>query len=199
MALTGMMVKHLKFSGMIRQTPTLFPETSSPYCEDKKGLLWITTQDGGLSCFNRNEVSSKQFEQYKYDSKNKGSVPANNLNALTIDKDDNIWAASESNGVFKIDHKTKEIMGIPGREGDTTTSNFTYGCDVLKTDYRNKIWCGSYGNALVQLDPARHTIKNYDYFESSTGIKLPKEFSVHCLFPDKALYGLPSFWSTQCI
>ena len=152
--------------------------------EDKKGCLWITTQDGGLSCYNRN--AAKQFEQYKYDSKNKNSIPANNLNALTVDKDGNVWVATENSGVFKIDSKTRKIRGIGSQEGNTATSNFTYGCDVLKTDHKNKIWCGSYGNALVQLDPVRYTIKNYYYFESSKGIKLEGEYSVYCLFPDKS-------------
>src|SRR4051794_35969100 len=70
--------------------------------EDKKGILWISTQDGGLCCYNRNRISSLQFEQYRHDSKNPASIPANNLNGLTIDKDDNIWVATEGNGVFEL-------------------------------------------------------------------------------------------------
>lgn len=140
--------------------------------EDKRGLLWITTLDGGLCCYNRHALSAMQFEQYRHDPKKNNSVPANNLNGLAIDRNDNVWVVSENNGAFSIDGKTKQIHYISNKEADPQTKGFTYGSQVIKVDDEGKLWCGLYGDLLMRIDPDKNTVKDYLHFKAKNGAAL---------------------------
>ncbi len=92
-------------------------------CVDTSGNLWIGT-DKGLACFKDNYF----FPYYPV----QGSLTDNLIDALVIDRDNNIWAAVYNSGLWKYDGTNWNL--IYGKQ-----TNFT----SLAIDNRGWLWAGS--------------------------------------------------------
>src|SRR5687768_1620636 len=78
------------------------------YCilQDKKGWLWIGTNDG-LSRYD-----GYSFKTYRSDPGDSSSLPANSVNALCEDQDGNLWIGT-SKGVCKFNIGKNNFIKIP--------------------------------------------------------------------------------------
>lgn len=56
--------------------------------QDAQGIFWIATKDGGLTRYDADAPSGKEFRQFKNNPKNKNSIATNRLNCL-YDWDEN--------------------------------------------------------------------------------------------------------------
>ena len=83
--------------------------------EDKNGILWIATADGGLTRYDYRLSPRHQFIQYKHLPADTSSIPVNMLNALLEDKQGNLWIATSGAGVLKFDkQRTIVFQSRPG-------------------------------------------------------------------------------------
>lgn len=126
---------------------------------DPKQKIWCGT-DGGLLLFNAADYSFHPF--YNLSFKKNGTSFCNRLTHLIKDKEENKFWLSSADGLWSFDLETLRYKQEISRENDSNyQALFTY---VYESDDK-KIWAGSWGNGLEQLD--RATGKVIHYFTSA--------------------------------
>ena len=60
--------------------------------EDRKGVLWVGTQGGGLHAFNR---TTGRFTRYQHDPNQPESISSNVVNGIAEDPQGNLWVATD--------------------------------------------------------------------------------------------------------
>jgi ligand-binding sensor domain-containing protein len=76
----------------------------SCFAQDKKGFIWIGTQDG------LNKYDGVKITTYRASLTDTNSLPHNNIRFIYIDADDILWGATGGGGMFKMDLKTNNIF-----------------------------------------------------------------------------------------
>jgi ligand-binding sensor domain-containing protein len=92
---------------------------------DKDGLLWILTNGGGLSCFDRKQTAKKAFTNFTPDPKNPNALRGNNLSEIAEDENGIFWMVGGNNNLVRFDPKSHQFRTIT--EGiDTATTCILY-------------------------------------------------------------------------
>ncbi|MDR0894478.1 MAG: response regulator [Prevotellaceae bacterium] len=68
--------------------------------EDRKGVLWVGTVEGGL---NRKERGNRNFTHYTYES---GHLIHNSVSAITADRNDYLWIGTWGGGINLLDRRS---------------------------------------------------------------------------------------------
>jgi ligand-binding sensor domain-containing protein/signal transduction histidine kinase/DNA-binding response OmpR family regulator len=76
---------------------------------------------------------------------------------LLIDKEDNVWAGTRNNGLFRLDAQTHEVNGWTAK-GNSPQLNDNY-ITSLYQDSGNRIWIGTNNGGLQYIDPSDLVIK----------------------------------------
>lgn len=113
--------------------------------EDKTGVLWIATADGGLTKYDYRMPPPSQFRQFKHSAADTSSIPLNIINALIEDSEGYLWLATSGHGVLRFDPQ-KEIFTEPVRRRSRTYLDLAIGPD-------GRVWAGRQGGGLVKIDP----------------------------------------------
>ncbi|RYF85489.1 MAG: histidine kinase, partial [Chitinophagaceae bacterium] len=113
--------------------------------EDKNGLLWIATIDGGLTRYDYRLPPKDQFHQYKHSSSDSSSIPSNIINAVIEDQSGYLWLATSGHNVLRFDKKKEEFTAPLSRRARTYLD--------LAIDHKGKIWAGREGGGLSKIDP----------------------------------------------
>ncbi|MDR2622227.1 MAG: response regulator, partial [Dysgonamonadaceae bacterium] len=94
-----------------------------------------------------------------YDPVKKNFLPVNHpaldndfIYCLLIDKEDNVWAGTRNNGLFRIDAKTHEVNGWTAK-GNNPHLNDNY-ITSLYQDSNHRIWIGTNNGGLQYIDPS---------------------------------------------
>jgi ligand-binding sensor domain-containing protein/signal transduction histidine kinase/DNA-binding response OmpR family regulator len=101
----------------------------SEFCEDGDGNIWIGTEDAGINRFN---PQTKEFS--------KGFLPAKNVHALLYDEDQ-LWVGTFSDGLFKIDLKSKNVKSYKTSLNKSSLNNNNI-YSIYK-DYAGVLWIGT--------------------------------------------------------
>ena len=117
---------------------------------DKRGDLWIGTNNGGLNLFNRTDKSFKTFISDLGEGGN-STIPA-----IYEDNKGNFWVGTYLTGLYLFDrNRGKPVYNITVKDG--LPSNVIH--SILEDDSGN-LWIGTqYG--LSKFDPETHRIRNY--------------------------------------
>ncbi|NJO92253.1 MAG: hypothetical protein HC831_27240 [Chloroflexia bacterium] len=121
--------------------------------EDKKGLLWIGTE-GGL---NRYDIASDTFIRYQHDPNDNTSLSSNSIQAqaMTFDKDSNLWLGTWSFGLNKMEFSDSKRLNAKFRRWvnmpDDPTSLPNNNVISLLYD-TTTLWIGTFGGGLSRLD-----------------------------------------------
>ena len=107
--------------------------------------MWIGTYQGGLQYLNS---ARTQFTTYKHQADNSNSISGNDIRALALDHDNNLWVCVHGKGVDKLDRKTNKFSHF-NNANSSLSNDFTY--DIM-VDHKDNIWVGTiYGvSKLVQ-------------------------------------------------
>lgn len=120
-------------------------QTRSLFVDSKK-RLWIGTVLGGLSLYNKEKES---FKQYVYDSRNLKTLSNNTVTNIVEDNDHNLWIGTFY-GLNRFNPETgKNDRFFVKDEGSGIVRNVIY---TLKTDSENRIWIGT-ENGFSILNP----------------------------------------------
>jgi ligand-binding sensor domain-containing protein/DNA-binding response OmpR family regulator len=143
----------------------LAQNTAMSILQDKKGQIWIGTFDG-LSKFNGIE-----FNTYKNDAGNSGSLSNNQVFKLMEDRNNNLWVGT-LNGINRYDKNTDRFIRY-GLEG---LSRKYPVLDMIQ-DPKGVIWAGT-DAGLFNYDPHKSNPKHIFSKTSICGDK------IQCLYID---------------
>jgi ligand-binding sensor domain-containing protein len=132
--------------------------------EDKDGVMWIATADGGLTRYNYRLHATQQFKQYRHDPKNPDGIPENRINKIADDGNGNLWLATSNSYVVKFIKKHSKFER-PYKKG--TRSILT-----LSMVNSNTLWVGRAGGGLLKIN-TQTSAATADYRYNDLYAKLP--------------------------
>ncbi|MDR0506946.1 MAG: response regulator [Dysgonamonadaceae bacterium] len=80
---------------------------------------------------------------------------------LLIDKEDNVWAGTRNNGLFRIDAQTHEVNGWTSK-GSSPQLKDNYITSLYQENSSSRIWIGTNNGGLQYIDPADLAVKTLD-------------------------------------
>jgi ligand-binding sensor domain-containing protein len=110
--------------------------------EDQNGIIFIGTNDQGLSVYNK---YTKQFTNYKAEGGGK-KLPDNSVRCIEALNDNELLIATDKG--LSIFNKTKKTFNTLKVKGSIVASNLKY---IFK-DNNGFIWIASFDNGLFKLD-----------------------------------------------
>ena len=124
-------------------------------CKDKKGTIWIATEDG-LKSFDGISITNYQDST--------GHINGKTLNAIMVDNySPLIWIATANNGICNINIETQKLTSYTAKQNpDSLITNDITGLGQCS---KNKIWASTYYNGLECFDK---NTKKFTHFNSST-------------------------------
>lgn len=149
--------------------------------EDKNGDLWIATRDG----INKFIFDTEEFIHFKADaSQPETTIPANWISSLIIDKYDNLWVGTESNGLAKVtlNKELSEIEKVQIFEIDFLDNKSISSANIysLLEGRDGSIYVGS----LLGLDKITPSTGIVTKYQDLSNPNFFKATVVHCLFED---------------
>ncbi|MDW7691234.1 two-component regulator propeller domain-containing protein [Flammeovirgaceae bacterium SG7u.111] len=119
--------------------------------EDSKGNIWISTNGGGISYFDR---KNNTFTNYK-------DIPTNRLaHTLILEEGKGLWVGSWGRGITYFDFKTKSTKVLLSDQKDNTTlkNNQVY---YLLKDHKGRMWASTFGDGISVLDSGSTSFRHY--------------------------------------
>lgn len=132
--------------------------------EDKNGIIWIATADGGLTRYNYHLPALKQFKQFKYNAHITNGIPENNISKIAEDENGNLWLATSNNFVVRF-NKHSEKFDMPVKNGTRSILS-------LAMAGRDTLWVGRAGGGLLKINTSTLQYK-VDARYNSLYAKLP--------------------------
>lgn len=125
------------------------------------GGLWIGTLGGGVDYLPHNGSSFKRFLPVPGDANSLSSVQV--VDVLLDQNGKYLWAATEDQGLNRLDLKTFEIKRYDTDGSGLNCNNL----QCLLQDPQGKIWIGTEFKGINCLDPATGTVQ---FFDTSDGL-----------------------------
>lgn len=121
--------------------------------KDKKGLIWIGTQDG------LNKFDGYTFTVYRHEPEDSTSISSNNIQGIHEDTAGNIWVTTQY-GLNKLNQFTGEFTMFinPTDKSNLPLDNTLY---AILVDHNNTVWAKTL-NGLIKYDQESD---EFTYFE----------------------------------
>jgi ligand-binding sensor domain-containing protein/methyl-accepting chemotaxis protein len=122
--------------------------------QDKKGFIWVGTNDG------LNRYDAYSFIVYKNNPNDSLSISGNSIISIAEDDLSNLWIATRNDGLNYYDRevdKFKRYQYIPG-------NNSTINSNQLKkviVDSKGNVMIGTFGNGLTIYNPRSNEFSNF--------------------------------------
>ncbi len=151
----------------------LSSSTVNSIIQDKKGFLWIATENG------LNRYDGYTFEVYRNNPEDSLSLSHNFIWSLAEDNNGFIWIATDGGGLNKFDPATEKFIRYNYDENDGTS----LGNDIVQyvfVDNKNILWIGTWEGGLNKYDQAKNNFKRYLNIEADkTSLPNNKIFSIY--------------------
>lgn len=137
---------------------------------DSKGNLWIACtgyDQGGSTLSYKGGIAKYDGLTWTIYTKANSPLTTNQINCLTIDKNDNVWIGTYNGYLHKISNNVWSTYSIPQKTAGDATS-FTI--NTLASDSSGNIWVGTLFRGLYKFDGS-----NWKAFKAM-GTKLSSDF-----------------------
>lgn len=135
------------------------PYSNQSLCVDRAGILWVSTQGGGL---NRYDKTSQTFRHFRHDPKNSNSISSNKATAVIEDREGMLWIGTENAGLNRYDRKTgtwSHFRHMPNDE-NSLSDDFV---QSIWEDKEGYLWVGTKKSGLNRFDRISAQWKHYTY------------------------------------
>ncbi|MEO8231690.1 MAG: two-component regulator propeller domain-containing protein [Ignavibacteriota bacterium] len=138
-----------------------FERAISAMYEDKTGLLWIGTYDGGLICYDQFEKIFKRFTTNPNDT---NTISGDAITSLCEDGTGTLWIIANT-ALDKFDREKQKIIRVGEKDG------FPKKAFNLIDDTHGNLWITTI-NGLVKYNPFTKQFKNYAENKPRWGYKM---------------------------
>lgn len=138
----------------------LTQQTVGQTFQDSRGMLWFVTQEG------LNRYNGQDLENYRFSTKDNGSLPTNIVTQITEDSDGSIWLSTLGGGLTSYNSISNTFDTI---YADPNDKNTPYSNDI-RTLFRDRdglLWLG-YSNGFSVFNPRNFSF--HHYISGSTNI-----------------------------
>ena len=137
--------RHLALEEGLSQT------TVNSILQDRRGFLWIATEDG------LNRYDGYEFTVYKNEPTDPHSLPADTVWSLAESGNGDLWVATEGGGVARWDQRTDRFVRYPstGAESKLKLARSVY------VDAAGALWIGTRDSGLARLEPSTGKVTSY--------------------------------------
>jgi len=132
--------------------------------EDRTGVLWVGTSEGGLSKFDR---TNRKFTHYQSEANNPNSLSTNSVSSFYEDQSGALWVGTYGNGLNKVVFSDNE--GSPPTfthyKHDPNDPN-SLSNNVVNSIYEDRagmIWFGTIAGGLNKLDRGKGVFTHYKH------------------------------------
>ena len=123
--------------------------------QDKKGFIWIGTNDG------LNRYDAYSFKVYKNNSDDSLSISGNNISAISEDSSFNLWITTRNNGLNCYNRKLDKFIRYQHNQDKSSVSSNDLR-DVL-VDSKGNVLIGALGGGLTVFNPAKNEFVCYKH------------------------------------
>lgn len=120
--------------------------------EDHTGRLWLGTKNHGVICFH-----NEKFTSYRHSPSDSTSIGNNHVLRIHIDKDENLWFATEGNGISRYDYNSDSFVNYNHTKG--LYHHIIYG---ILDDAEGNLWLSS-NHGIVKYNPQTHESAVYTH------------------------------------
>lgn len=143
--------------------------------QDKKGFLWIGTEEG------LNRYDGYSFKIFKNDPEDSNSLSHNFIWSLTEDSTGNIWIATDGGGLNELDPVTGVFNHFRNIPNDSASlSSNTVQC--VYTDKHSNLWAGTWEGGLNLFNRETGNFKRFVY--DSTDEKSISSNNIFSIYED---------------
>ncbi len=110
----------------------------------KNGRLWLGTMGEGLLTL---DPVTRQSTSFRFDANDSGSIAADHIMFVFVDKDDQVWIGTADNGLDRWDQTTNQFIHYCYHPQDS----FSLSNDELRSifqDSQGRLWIGTEGGGL---------------------------------------------------
>ncbi len=132
--------------------------------EDKSGVIWIGTSEGGLNKFQRNR---RKFRHYQQEVGNRNSLSAKSVSSIYQDQNGVLWIGTYGGGLNKL---------LPGEINEASSTFLHYlndpnnskslSSDVVLSIFQDRFdthWLGTINGGLAKFDPASGDFTHFQH------------------------------------
>ena len=123
--------------------------------QDRGGLLWVGTENGGLNLLN---LRQEQFGRYPHRPDDPNSLSPGKVTAIYEEPNGILWVGFTPRALDRLDRKTGQVTHyVPGPEDRNEGSNI----NSIYKDARGYLWLGGWGSGLDRFDERTGQFKHY--------------------------------------
>lgn len=149
--------------------------------EDNNGLLFIGHLSSGLTIFS---IKDKKIKNYVHDPKNHRSLPGNEVRAICVDDNNNVWIGT-NNGLALFDREQEDFTVFRNDSQNNSSLIFNFIFDLELAD--GKLWISTENHGISILDirksmfltPQNVSFTNIHYSDDKHGLSNPTVRSVY--------------------
>jgi ligand-binding sensor domain-containing protein len=124
--------------------------------DPKTGLIWMGTDNAGLTCFDPQKPKNQAFTTYRSIPDDPKTVGGNVLYALEMDENGHIWMGGDGAILTELDPKTRQFTRHDNLNALTIFS--------IKNGGDGNFWLGTRRNGLILYNSRqRKIVKEYNY------------------------------------
>lgn len=132
--------------------------------QDEDDKLWIAMDGGGIDIFDRKShnithINTKNNQTYS-------GLTSDYIEALLLDKNQNLWAGSWEKGLFSLKKGTTKFINYTRENTNGALNSNTI--LTLAEDSKGIIWIGSYNGGLHSFNPKTQQFTQYNSGEFQT-------------------------------
>jgi ligand-binding sensor domain-containing protein/methyl-accepting chemotaxis protein len=128
--------------------------------QDKKGFIWIGTNDG-LNCHD-----AYSFKVYKHNSEDSHSICGNIITAIAEDSSSNLWITTWNNGLSYYNRKLDKFINYK-HLGEGSGSLIGNNLKRILVSHNGYVIIGSVGDGLKIYSPKQNKFLTYKHVEGN--------------------------------
>ena len=125
--------------------------------EDRSGVLWIGTSDGGLNRFDRD---SGQFASYQHDPDDPDSLSNDDVRAIYEDRSGNLWIGTHGGGLDRFDRENERFIHYRHVPDDHRSLSNDHVAAIYE-DGSGVLWIGTRGGGLDRFERESEQFTHY--------------------------------------